>query len=406
MELPASHRLPLSWLLEAASPPIQYRALAEAAPESARDPELLATLRQAVLDYKPAHAIARKQRDTGLWGGNLIGPGPSKAFGWKETGTIFQYRRLLELGWPTDMRPYRLTERFLFRLLSRDESPELLVEFQRTAKGDPGFALWVRQTFREAAAAALARAGHIEDPRLRGAAHRIASDIVMFLRGEMVEKPFRKAQGKTVLDPLAYPPTVFSMEMLAFLPVLQRERAGFVERLGHYLSTPAPRRAFWVLAGRKLLKPLFVILGDPFVGIVHPCKVYNVLALGIPFLLVSLVAPAGAVRLPPQPPATKAVSQRARRRSMLGGADTRLRTRSGRRSLARTLPPAWQIQLGITPKDPQLVERQPPLRREVRRDPRPRRHAIAERDQAREPPLEARHRVRERVAQPLDHLER
>ncbi len=263
MELPASHRLPLSWLLEAASPPIQYRALAEAAPEPARDPELLSRLRQAALDYKPAHAIARKQRETGLWGGNLIGPGPSKAFGWKETGTVFQYRRLVELGWPPDLRPFRLTERFLFRLLSRDESPELLVEFQRTAKGDPGFALWARQTFREAAAAALARGGHVEDPRLRGAAHKIASDIVMFLRGDLVEKPFRKAQGKTVLDPLAYPPTLFSMEMLAFLPVLQRERAGFIERLGHYVSTPAPRRAFWVLAGRKLLKPLFPILGDP-----------------------------------------------------------------------------------------------------------------------------------------------
>jgi glycosyltransferase involved in cell wall biosynthesis len=29
-----------------------------------------------------------------------------------------------------------------------------------------------------------------------------------------------------------------------------------------------------------------VVLGDPFVGIVHPCKVYNVLALGIPFLYI------------------------------------------------------------------------------------------------------------------------
>jgi colanic acid biosynthesis glycosyl transferase WcaI len=27
-------------------------------------------------------------------------------------------------------------------------------------------------------------------------------------------------------------------------------------------------------------------MGDPFVGIVHPCKVYNVLSLGIPFLFV------------------------------------------------------------------------------------------------------------------------
>lgn len=29
-----------------------------------------------------------------------------------------------------------------------------------------------------------------------------------------------------------------------------------------------------------------VVLGDPFVGIVHPCKVYNILALGIPLLYI------------------------------------------------------------------------------------------------------------------------
>jgi colanic acid biosynthesis glycosyl transferase WcaI len=29
-----------------------------------------------------------------------------------------------------------------------------------------------------------------------------------------------------------------------------------------------------------------VVMGDPFVGIVHPCKIYNILSLGIPFLFV------------------------------------------------------------------------------------------------------------------------
>jgi len=29
-----------------------------------------------------------------------------------------------------------------------------------------------------------------------------------------------------------------------------------------------------------------VVMGDPFVGIVHPCKIYNILALGAPFLYV------------------------------------------------------------------------------------------------------------------------
>jgi hypothetical protein len=263
LELPSSHRLPLTWLYEAASPPIQYRALAEAAPYSARDPERLAALRQAAMEYKPATAIARRQKGDGLWGGSLLGPGAAKAYGWKEPGTVTQYRRLLEMGWPPDMRHFKLADRFLFRLLSRDESPELLVEFQRAAKSDPGLARWVRNMGREAAAAALARAGHVEDPRLRGTAHKIASDISLYLRSEVAQKPFKKAQGKTVLEPSAYPPTIFAVEMLAFLPALQRERAGFVERLGQYFSIPAPRRAFSVLAGRKTFPPLFELLGDP-----------------------------------------------------------------------------------------------------------------------------------------------
>src|SRR3989442_13152649 len=110
---------------------------------------------------------------------------------------------------------------------------------------------------REGAACALARGGHGEDPRLRGSAHRIVSDISQFLRSELAEKPFKKAHGKTILDPAGTPPTIFAVEMLAFLPSLQRERAGFVERLGHYFSTPAPRRAFFVVAGKKGLNPVF-----------------------------------------------------------------------------------------------------------------------------------------------------
>lgn len=265
MEIPATHTVPLSWLTEAASIPIQYRTWTEVVPEPARDVDRVAQLRDEVLRYKEAVAIARKQKDTGLWGANLLAPGPSKAMGWKETGTIYQYRRLLELGWPGDHRVFRFADRFLFRLLSRDEDPSLLVEFQRAAKTDPGLGRWARGMGGQAAAAALARAGgsHQEDPRLRGAAHRIASDISQYLRSDLAQKPFKKSQGKAVLEPLAYPPTVFSMELLAFLPAVQRERAGFLERLVQYFSVPAPRRAFFILAGKKLLKPMFEVLGDP-----------------------------------------------------------------------------------------------------------------------------------------------
>lgn len=263
MEIPSTHTVPLSWLYEAASLPIQYRTLTEVVPESARDPDRVAALREEALRYKEALAIARKQKETGLWGGNLLAPEPITAMGWKETGTVFQYRRLLELGWPGDARVFRLSDRFLFRLLSRDEDPTLLVEFQRSAKTDPGLGLWVRSMGMQAAAAALARGAHQDDPRLRGAAHRIATDISAYLRSEVALKPFKKAQGKTVLDPLSYPPTVFSMEMLAFMPAVQRERAGFLERLAAYFSIQAPRREFYIQGGKKLLRPLFEILGDP-----------------------------------------------------------------------------------------------------------------------------------------------
>ena len=267
MELPTSHRLPLSWLLEAASTPIQYRAYAEVVPASARDPVQLDSLRAAVLQYKPAQAIARRQRDTGLWGGNLLALEPHGA---SDPGTVVQYRRLLELGWPPEERPFRVADRYFFRLLSRDEDPALLAEFQRPAHGDPALGLWARGMGRQAASAALARSGaHSEDPRLRGAAHRIATDVSLYLRSEAATKPFRKAQGKTVLEPTAFPPTVYAIEMLAFLPALQRERAGFLERLAQYFSVPAPRRAFFVLAGTKLMKPTVELLGDPLRSDAH-----------------------------------------------------------------------------------------------------------------------------------------
>lgn len=217
-----------------------------------------------MVHYKPTLAIARRQKESGLWGGNLLAPGPIRALGVTETGTVYQYRRLLEMGWPADQRPFRLADRVLFRLLSRDEDPTLLAEFHRAAKNDPGLGAWARSMGRQAASAALARAGsHAEDPRLRGAGHRIASDISQYLRSELAAKPFKKARGRTVLEPTAYPPTIFAVEMLAFLPAVQRERAGFIERLGQYFASPAPRRAFFIQAGTKLLKPMFELLGDP-----------------------------------------------------------------------------------------------------------------------------------------------
>jgi hypothetical protein len=66
-----------------------------------------------------------------------------------------------------------------------------------------------------------------------------------------------------VLHPEAHPPSWYSVAMLASMPNLQRERAGFTERLGHYLAQPAPKKAFVIQVGKKTVKPQHLILGDP-----------------------------------------------------------------------------------------------------------------------------------------------
>ena len=207
--------------------------------------------------------VVKKQKDTGVWGGNLLGLATSPAQGIKDVGTIPQYRRLLQLGWPRASRPFKLGDRVLFRLLSRDEDPALLFEFQKMSKSDPDAEAWVREVMREASSAALAEAGYADDPRLRGAGHKIANSISQFLRSPVAEKPFTKTGSQMVLHSEAHPPSWYSVAMLSFMPNLQRERAGFTERLGHYLAQPAPKKAFVIQVGKRTVKPQYLLLGDP-----------------------------------------------------------------------------------------------------------------------------------------------
>jgi hypothetical protein len=217
----------------------------------------------SVTESKAAVLVVKKQKDNGIWGGNLLGLAASAAQGVKDVGTIPQYRRLLQLEWPRASRPFKLADRVLFRLLSRDEDPALLFEFQKAVKADPLAEAWARDIMREAASAALAEAGYGDDPRLRGAGHKIASAISQFLRSPLAEKPFIKSSKHIVLHPEAHPPSWYSVAMLAAMPNLQRERAGFTERLGHYLAQPAPKKAFVIQVGHKTVRPQHLILGDP-----------------------------------------------------------------------------------------------------------------------------------------------
>ncbi|MBA3659609.1 MAG: hypothetical protein H0W67_08430 [Gemmatimonadales bacterium] len=263
LDLPTQHRIPLTWLLANAGGSLRYRTYRDLAPPGFATPDLIEAAHLAVTESKTAQILVKKQKDTGIWGGNLLGLAVSAPLGIKDVGTIPQYRRLIQLGWPHAGRPFKLADRVLYRLLSRDEDPWLLFEFQKIAKSDPPTELWAREVIREGAAAALAEAGFVEDPRLRGAAHKIANAVSQFLRSPTAEKPFVKAGQSLVLHPEAHPPSWYSVAMIAAMPSIQRERAGFTERLGHYLAQPAPKKNFSILIGKRTVKPQHLLLGDP-----------------------------------------------------------------------------------------------------------------------------------------------
>jgi hypothetical protein len=156
-----------------------------------------------------------------------------------------------------------LAERLFYKVLSRDETPSLWFEYQKPSVGNPELQTWARGYVREAVTCALAHAQRIEDPRVRGSTHRIISDVSQFLRSDLAEEPLVKKGAKYVLHPDAHPPTVLSVATLAYMPRLQRERAGFVERLGRYLTKPSISESWSILMGRKAIKPTFHLLGNP-----------------------------------------------------------------------------------------------------------------------------------------------
>ena len=263
LELPTSHTVPFTWLFQHGNETIKLRAAQDFASPGQVSQETLDGLGDAILHAKSTQAIAKRQKDNGTWGGNMLALAPSAKDGVKEIGTIPQHRRLVQIGLPRGTRPFKLSERVLFRLLSRDDDPALLFEHAKFAKEGPLAIEWVRDHFREAATAALAEAGYQEDPRIRGAAHKIASAVSAFLRSPLAEKPFTRVASKTILDPEAHPPSWYSVAMIAAMPNIQRERAGFTERLGQYLALPAPKKEFALMVGKKTFKSDHLILGDP-----------------------------------------------------------------------------------------------------------------------------------------------
>ena len=292
LELPTHHRVPLSWLLEHGNETVKLKSYQEFGSVS---DEVTQALESAITESKPIQALCKKQKDNGVWGGNLLALAASAKDGIKDVGTVPQHRRLVQLGALRSARAFKLSERVLFRTLSRDEDPFLQFEFAKLAKEGPAALEWAREHMREAATAALAEAGYQEDPRIRGAAHRIASNVSAYLRSPLAEKPFVKMGAKLILDPTAHPPTWYSVAMIAAMPNLQRERAGFTERLGQHLAGPAPKKAFSVMAGKKTVKPDYLLMGDP----IEADSRGNAKDIPLALYVIELLARLGALYLAP-----------------------------------------------------------------------------------------------------------
>lgn len=257
---PSPVLFPLGWLLSTAAPPIQYRAITEVA-QLDPAPENVEALRFA---FRPALALAATQSPDGVWSDSMLTLPTSKATFFEGVGTINAARRLLEYGWDKDTPPLLLARRILFRLLAEDQDPAYLFELAPRKGGgdDPDLIQWGRALLREAAAAVLAQSGYENDPRLRGAARRILMRVSEFIRSPLGDKPFVRVGNRHVLPAEAAPPSIYSLIMLAHMPLFRSEHSQSLDAIYEFISRPLPRQESVQMFGKSVLEQPHLILGD------------------------------------------------------------------------------------------------------------------------------------------------
>jgi len=256
---PEPIEFPVTWLLDNASAPIQYRAITEVAKLGGRAAEAAAKLPYA---YPPAILLALTQGPDGVWNKCMLGIPSTRAERFEGVGTINAVRRLLEYGWDRESPPLMHARRILFRLLAEDDDPAYLYEL--AGKGTPETETVVRgrALLREAAAAALAQAGYESDPRLRGAARRIMERVALYLRSPLAEKPFVRVGNQHALAAEAHPPSFYVLQMLAHMPLFRTENYELMELLYTHLTQALPRTEPVIVVGKRTLAAPHLVLGD------------------------------------------------------------------------------------------------------------------------------------------------
>lgn len=277
-EAPAeSLTFPLSWLLEHASAPLKYRALKEiGAIADPGSPEV----DWLPYSHRAAIRLAVTQSRDGMWNHSVLAIPTRHGPDFTNIGTIPAVRRLAEYGWGSASPPLVLARRILFRLLAEDNDPAFTFEHASKTKDDD-IVRRTRGLFREAAAATLAQLGYENDPRLRGAARRILERTISYLTSPLGEKPWMRVGNSHVLAPEAAPPSIYTLTMLAYMPIFRHEHFSEVERIYDSITQPLPRQEVVQLYGKKMVPQPHLIMGD-----VLPHR--NAVEADVPFALMWL----------------------------------------------------------------------------------------------------------------------
>lgn len=212
--------------------------------------------------YRPALVLALQQAPDGCWNQSMLTVPPARAANFEGVGTVNAARRLLEYGWDRDSPPLVQARRILFRLLAEDDDPAYLFELAPKGKVDAETAERGRAVLREAAAATLAQAGYEGDPRLRGAARRVTERTAEFIRSPLGDKPFIRVGNQHVIAAEASPPSLFTLQMLAHMPLYRSEHSAVLDLIYDYIARPMPRQVPVQLFGKKILPQPQLVLGD------------------------------------------------------------------------------------------------------------------------------------------------
>ena len=250
---------PVTWLLENAAAPIKCRAVTDVVKLGGTAHEAVS---QLPYTYPPALLLALAQSVDGTWNRCMLGIPSARAENFEGVGAIHAFRRLLEYGWDRESPPLAHARRVLFRLLAEDEDPAYLYELAGKGTPDHDTIIRGRILLREAAASVLAQAGYESDPRLRGAARRIMERVGNFLRSPLAEKPFIRVANQHALAAEATPPSYYTLQMLAYMPLFRSENYALLELLYEYLTQPLPRSELVQVVGKKIVPTPHLVLGD------------------------------------------------------------------------------------------------------------------------------------------------